>query len=86
VNYEGRVQRFWPALRSPPLARPAWQILGVLLAGIGDGNAPVSAAQAFARVAQLHDAFAGLDYDTIGSRGALLNDRMKITSAGGQVR
>ena len=86
VNYEGRVQRFWPALRSPPLARPAWQILGVLLAGIGDGNAPASAAQAFARVTELHDAFAGLDYETIGSRGALLNDRMKITAAGGEVR
>jgi NADH-quinone oxidoreductase subunit G len=30
VNVQRRVQRFWPALRAPGMARPAWQILGVL--------------------------------------------------------
>lgn len=86
VNFEGRVQRFWPALQPPPLARPAWQILGVLLAGLQDGNAPVSAAQAFARLGELHDAFAGITYDALGSRGALINQQVRISAGGGKVR
>ena len=81
TNFEGRVQRFWPALMPPPLARPAWQILGVLLAGLGDGDAPASAAQAFMLLGQHFSEYAGMSYDTIGSRGALLNEPMKI--AGG---
>lgn len=78
TNFEGRVQRFWPALQPPPLARPAWQILGVLLAGLGDGEAPASAANAFLRIGQLHEEFAGLSYETIGARGALVNEPVKI--------
>ncbi|MGQ0813972.1 MAG: molybdopterin-dependent oxidoreductase [Gemmatimonadota bacterium] len=78
TNFEGRVQRFWPALQPPPLARPAWQVLGVLLSGLGDGDAPASAASAFLRLGQLHEEFAGLSYDTIGSQGALINEPVKI--------
>ena len=86
VNFEGRVQRFWPALQPPPLARPAWQILGVLLAGLGDADAPASAGSAFIRLGELHDAFAGLNYDMLGSRGALINDRVQIGAGGAEVR
>jgi NADH-quinone oxidoreductase subunit G len=86
VNFEGRVQRFWPALQAPALARPAWQILGVALAGLGDGDAPVHAAQAFARLGELHDEFAGLNYDALGMRGALINSRMKLSAGGAEVR
>jgi NADH-quinone oxidoreductase subunit G len=85
VNHEGRVQRFWPALQAPALARPAWQILGVLLAGLGDGEAMVSAAQAFARLSDLYDEFAGLSYDALGTRGALLNSRMKLAAGRAEV-
>ncbi|HSL71673.1 MAG TPA: molybdopterin-dependent oxidoreductase [Longimicrobiales bacterium] len=86
VNFERRVQRFWPALLPPPLARPAWQILGVLLAGLDQEGAPASAAQAFALVASHNDAFAGLDYETLGPRGAVLNSRVRISADGGEVR
>jgi NADH-quinone oxidoreductase subunit G len=86
VNFEGRVQRFWPALQGPPLARPAWQILGVLLAGLGDGDAPASAGQAFARPSDLHDELKGLSYELLGSRGAVINSKVKITAGGGEVR
>ena len=86
INFEGRVQRFWPALQGPPLARPAWQILGVLLAGLGDGNAPASAGQAFDRLSEYHDELKGLSYDLLGSRGALINSKVKITAGGGEVR
>ena len=81
TNFEGRVQRFWPALQPPPLARPPWQVLGVLLSGLGDGDAPASAASAFLRLGQLFDPFTGMSYETIGSRGALLNEPVRI--AGG---
>ncbi len=83
TNFEGRVQRFWPALQLPPLARPAWQIIGVVLAGLGDGAAPASAAAAFLRMGQLYEAFAGLTYETVGARGALINDTVKIGAGKG---
>ncbi len=83
TNYEGRVQRFWPALQPPPLARPAWQILGVILAGLDDAPAPASAADAFARIGTWFDEFAGLSYDTIGARGALLNEPVRIPAGQG---
>jgi NADH-quinone oxidoreductase subunit G len=78
TNHEGRVQRFWPALMPPGLARPAWQILGVILAGLDDGLAPADAASAFLRLGQLYDDFAGLSYAIIGSRGALLNEPVRL--------
>ncbi|MBW3555004.1 MAG: molybdopterin-dependent oxidoreductase, partial [Gemmatimonadetes bacterium] len=78
TNFEGRVQRFWPALNPPPQARPAWQVLGVVLAGLDDGAAPATAGAAFLRLAQLHDAFGGLSYPELGTRGALLNEPVRI--------
>ena len=80
TNFEGRVQRFWPALNPPPMARPAWQILGVVLAGLDDGAAPATAGDAFLRVAELNDAFSGLSYPQIGTRGALLNEPVRLAA------
>jgi NADH-quinone oxidoreductase subunit G len=78
TNHERRVQRFWPALQPPLAARPAWQILGVVLAGLDDGPAPASAADAFLRLTQLHEPFAGLSYELLGSRGAVLNEPIRV--------
>ncbi len=83
TNFEGRVQRFWPALQPPPLARPAWQVLGVILSGIEDAPVPASAADAFASIGQWYDEFAGMSYDTIGTRGALLNEPVRIGAGQG---
>jgi NADH-quinone oxidoreductase subunit G len=80
TNFEGRVQRFWPALTSPPMARPAWQVLGVVLAGLGDGAAPATAADAFLRVAELYEPFGGLTYPHLGTRGALLSEPVRLTA------
>ena len=80
TNFEGRVQRFWPALNPPPMARPAWQVLGVVLAGLDDGAAPATAGDAFLRVAELNDAFSGLSYPQIGTRGALLNEPVRLAA------
>lgn len=74
VNVQGRVQRFWPGLRTPGESRPAWLVLGALLAALEGGDAaPDSCAQAFAEiVAARHEAFAGLSYGRLGTQGAML--------------
>jgi len=82
VNFEGRVQRFWPALNSPGHARPAWQVAGVLLAGMEAGRAPADAARAFLSLADVCEAFAGLSYETLGTRGARLRESAMLEAAG----
>ena len=39
TNHEGRLQRFWKALDAPGMARPAWFVLGAVLANAGQANA-----------------------------------------------
>ncbi len=57
------MQRFWPALQPPGTARPAWLVLGALLAEVTGGTAPRSAADAFAQLGGRVPAFAGLTYE-----------------------
>jgi len=80
TNFEGRVQRFWPALLPTSLARPAWQVAGVALAGLEDSQAPASAGDAFLRLGEIHDEFRGLGYVNLGSRGALLNETVRLAA------
>ncbi|MGD2124327.1 MAG: molybdopterin-dependent oxidoreductase, partial [Gemmatimonadota bacterium] len=70
TNIQGRVQRFWPAVRSPGSSRPGWLILGALLAELTETEAPVSADQAFSRVAGEVAEFSGITYGDMGTRGA----------------
>ncbi len=70
TNVQGRVQRFWPGLRSPGSARPGWLILGALLAELTEGEAPESADQAFSRIGEGTPAFGGITYRDLGTRGA----------------
>jgi NADH-quinone oxidoreductase subunit G len=72
TNHEGRVQRFWPALEAPALARPAWQVCSVLLAGIDNVTAPVDAAAAFLDLGAWCAPFAGLSWDMLGTLGAVI--------------
>ncbi len=73
TNFEGRVQRFWPALRPPGAARPPWFVLGALLAELTAESAPRTGAESFERLAGTSPAFAGLTYSDLGSRGALVS-------------
>ena len=66
TNHENRVQRFWPALEPPGVARPTWLVLGALLAERTGSRPPTSAAAAFEAI----PAFGGLTYEQIGTRGA----------------
>jgi NADH-quinone oxidoreductase subunit G len=72
TNHAGRVQRFWPALDAPGMARPAWFVLGALVAELGGGDMPRTAAESFAALAGSVPAFGNLDYHRIGARGALV--------------
>ena len=65
TNHENRVQRFWPALQAPGAARPAWLVLGALLAERTGGAAPTAAAAAFEGLA----AFAGISYESVDTGG-----------------
>ena len=40
VNRDGRVQRYWQAKPAPGMARPAWWVLGEILARLGTRSPP----------------------------------------------
>ncbi len=82
TNHEGRVQRFWPGLRGPGSARPAWLVLGTLLAALEERAPATRPAEAFARLGELHPAFSGLSYETLGTRGALVNEPAELVGGG----
>jgi NADH-quinone oxidoreductase subunit G len=72
VNRDGRVQRYRQARAAPGMARPAWWALGELGAALARGEAPATAAQAFATLADAEPGFGGLSYEALGLRGAPL--------------
>jgi len=69
TNHIGRVQRFWPALKGPGAARPAWLVLGALLAALQDEEGPSRAEQAFSLVVDSVESYEGLSYESIGAGG-----------------
>jgi len=78
TNHARRVQRFWQGLQAPGGARPAWLVLGALAAQLRESDVPTSAAEAFRVWVAAHDAFAGLDYDALGTRGAVVNETVSM--------
>ncbi len=72
VNRDRRVQRYLQAKAAPGMARPAWWVLGELLAELELGGPFGSAAEAFAWLAAEESRFAGLSYESLGTRGAVL--------------
>jgi NADH-quinone oxidoreductase subunit G len=82
TNIQRRVQRFWPAVRAPGMARPAWQILGVLLAGISEAGAPGTAADAFATLGAVRPEFGQLAWADLGANGAVLPGVRELQETG----
>ncbi|HEV3485440.1 MAG TPA: 2Fe-2S iron-sulfur cluster-binding protein [Vicinamibacterales bacterium] len=72
TNLRGRVQRFMQARATTGLARPSFWVVGDLLAAMGEGSGFFTAADAFASLAAAHPSFAGMSYDGLGLRGALV--------------
>ena len=73
TNLRGRVQRFLQARAAPGLARPSYFVAGDLLSALGEGEGYWTAGQAFDALAASVPAFAGLSYDKLGLRGALMS-------------
>jgi predicted molibdopterin-dependent oxidoreductase YjgC len=70
TNHAGRVQRLRQAIAPPGEARPGWRVLADLLRRLGGQDVPSSAASTFTALAGSCPAFAGLDYDVVGTQGA----------------
>jgi len=79
TNLNGRVQRYRQGLQAPGAARPAWLILEALAADLaGRETAPTTAEEAFAVLSGRVEAFAGLTYEAIGDRGAVVNETVQL--------
>jgi NADH-quinone oxidoreductase subunit G len=69
TNIRGRVQRFMQAKAAPGQARPSWLVLGDLLGAMGAQEEFFLPSDVFAKLASLKPDFAGLSYDSLGTRG-----------------
>ena len=74
TNVQGRVQRFWPGLEAPALARPAWLILGALLAELGGGEAPTGPEDALRLMGARRPEYDGMTYQELGTQGLPLRE------------
>jgi NADH-quinone oxidoreductase subunit G len=70
TNLRGRVQRFFQAKAAPGVARASWYVLADLLAAVGGHGAYFQPGDVFATLAASHPAFKGLQYESLGMRGA----------------
>lgn len=84
TNVDGRVQRFWPALAPPGMARPAWLVLGALLAERTGGEAPRSALEAFALLTERVAAFGSVGYEELGASGKRIEGAGALSDAGAE--
>jgi NADH-quinone oxidoreductase subunit G len=75
TNFEGRVQRFRPAVPALGAARPDWDVLARLLRRLGAAVPVAAAARAehcFAALADTVPAFRGMTYRGLGDAGAMV--------------
>ena len=72
TNLRGRVQRFLQGKAAPGLARPSFFAIGDLLAAMGEGQGYWTASQAFDALAGSHPEFAGMSYDALALKGAMI--------------
>ncbi len=72
TNFEGRVQRFWPALEPVGEAWADWEILAEVARALGHDWRPTRAEQLFRELAVAVPAFAGLSYRTLRDHGVLV--------------
>ncbi len=83
VNRDQRVQRFTEAKAAPGMARPAWWIAAQAWAENNAGQgAPLSAADAFARLGETIPALSGFSYADLGLIGRTIEATAPIDAAG----
>jgi predicted molibdopterin-dependent oxidoreductase YjgC len=71
TNFEGRVQRYRPALGALGEAIPAWEIVSRLMAATGAPSTATRAEHWFRALTGAVPAFAGLTYQNLGDQGAM---------------
>jgi NADH-quinone oxidoreductase subunit G len=71
TNFQGRVQRFRAALDPLASALPEWDLVGRVLAAMGDTPIPARAEQWFAEAVRGVPAFAGMTYRSVGDTGQM---------------
>jgi NADH-quinone oxidoreductase subunit G len=72
TNFEGRVQRFRPAVEPLGQALAEWDIVGRILAALGAAPTATRAEHWFRQLAAAVPAFAGLSYQGLGDTGRLV--------------
>jgi NADH-quinone oxidoreductase subunit G len=80
TNLRGRVQRYTQAKAGPGLARPAWYVLGDLLAAMGEGEGYFTPSAAFDALAAGSPSFAGLSYASLGLKGRAVADAERFAA------
>jgi NADH-quinone oxidoreductase subunit G len=73
TNVQGRVQRYLQAKAAPGFARPGYAALADVLAALGEAVVYFLPADVFRALADTHAPFAGMNYDTLGLRGAIVS-------------
>ncbi|MDE3215747.1 MAG: molybdopterin-dependent oxidoreductase, partial [Gemmatimonadota bacterium] len=72
TNLRGRVQRFRQARSGPGFSRPSWAVAADLLAALGESANYLLASEVFDALAAAHSEFAGMSYEALGLKGALV--------------
>jgi NADH-quinone oxidoreductase subunit G len=72
TNLRGRVQRYLQAKAAPGEARPTYAVLSDVLIAAGEPANYMLPAEAFAALAAAHASFAGMTYDSLALKGALI--------------
>ena len=70
TNFEGRVQRFRTAIEPLGQALAEWDIIGRVMAALGEPPTATRAEHWFRQLAGAVPAFAGLSYQLLGDTGA----------------
>jgi len=83
TNVNEHVQRFWPALQVPGMARPAWQIIGVALSGLREVSAPATPAEAFGFLGEFEPRFGAIRFEDLGAEGRGLGPVGEIAGTSG---
>jgi NADH-quinone oxidoreductase subunit G len=82
TTFDGRVQRFRPAVEPLGEARPEWEVLGRVLTALGEPVGFTRAEQWFRALAEAVPAFAGLTYQGLGDAGQMTEPRVPEAPTG----
>jgi predicted molibdopterin-dependent oxidoreductase YjgC len=80
VNRDGRVQRYVQAKPTPGMARPAWWVLGELVAELEGTAHPGTAADVFDALAAAVEPFSGLSYGRLGLQGHTVSSGAPVSA------